>query len=265
MLTSSATTLGGASRTVLQYKLDQTVWRNGGSPVGFSRWLFLAGGVLTAGQIAFQMSAYDEACAEASAAGEVLDDSLRIDAEAIHGALEEVAIARQRLSTLIRNTRLAPLGGRLWVAVARLATTLRPDIGLVEIGRQGLLPELAALLQAILAIAGDFPDCRHSEYLPGDDLNLDYLLRVDIERLDRTLLEVPAWLGAEPEVWPEISALLRVANDKSLNAAIEQRTHEREAAASEELTEKEVQATCRIGRQVCRLAGGRRGKRSKVS
>ena len=265
MLTSPATTLDSATRTVLKYKLDQAEWRNGGSPIGFSCWLFLVGGNLTSRQIAYEMSAYNLACSKASTAGEALDDELRVDAESYGGALEEVSLARHRLATLIRNIKLAPSGGRLWVAAASLATTLRPDLVLGEIDRQGLLSALAALLKSILALEGDFPDCDHSEYLPGDDVNMDYLLRVDIERLDRTLLEVPAWLGAEPEVWPEISALLRVANDKSLNAAIEQRTRERDAAASEELTEEEVQETCRIGRQVCRLAGGRRGKRSKVS
>jgi hypothetical protein len=111
----------------------------------------------------------------------------------------------------------------LWVAAASLATTPDPYLGLEEVEQHGLLSGLAALLESLRDVECDFADCLHSAYLPGEDVHMDHLLRLDIERLDQTLIEVPTWLGAEPEVWPEISALLRIASDKSLNAAIGER------------------------------------------
>ena len=218
MLTSSVNTLDEAIRTVLEYGLDKRKWENGGSSIAFARWLFLAGGNLDIRQIAYHLADYKVACSDASDDGEMLDQSLLGGVEIYSGALEEVAQSRRRLATFIRNQKMTPSGERLWNTIATLATA--PDLIRCqhELKRRDHLPRLAVALESLREFEGDFPDCSESDYTPGENEHVDHLLSRDIERLDRTLLEVPAWSGAVPESWREISALLRLANNFCLRS-----------------------------------------------
>lgn len=216
MLTSSATTLANAERIVVHYRLNDHRWAGNGTTNGFAAWLFLTGGNLNRDQIAYQMCAYDQACSTATGGVGALNRQLRIDAEGYSGALEEVARARRRLSSFIADLKRSPFGESLWTMIARLATAPDPERLLRDLKECGLHSELEVLFESLRGFESDFPDCSERDYSPGENDHLDCLLRVDIERLDKALVEVPAWLGDVPEVWPEVSALLRLANDADI-------------------------------------------------
>ena len=125
-------TIEDAFDVVRRYGLDRAHF-GGGSAEGFAAWLFIPGHkVADVNVIAEEVEKYKRDFERHMRAGENLDERLKVDAAELTEALNSHARSRRELAEFIRSVKFSAEGGRLWAAVAELATTpanARPSLG----------------------------------------------------------------------------------------------------------------------------------------
>jgi hypothetical protein len=211
MYSNPLNSLEDAYEVIRRYGLDRTDF-GGGSAAGFAAWLFVPGrGVADVSLVAEELAKYKEDFARNARMRVNLDEQLASEAADLTGTLEEHAKHRRELSEFIRSVKFGTDGGRVWAAVAELATT--PPGGRAAVGESiaEQRPRVLATLAGLLRFESAFHDSLALTYSPGDDGQLDLMLRMDIERFDVTLDQAAPWAGKDPDWAYEMCALLRLA------------------------------------------------------
>jgi hypothetical protein len=211
MYSNPLNTLEDAYEVVRRYGLDRADY-GGGSAAGFAAWLFLPGyGVADVSVIAEELANYQRNFAHLARMGQDLDERLASEAAALNATLEEHAEQRRELSEFIRSVKFKTEGGRVWAAIAELATT--PPGGRTALSESiaEMRPHVLATLAGLLRFESAFHDSLSVTYTSGEDGQLDLMLRMDIERFDVTLEQAAPWDGKEEDRSYEMCALLRLA------------------------------------------------------
>jgi hypothetical protein len=223
MLTYRINTLEDAYALVARYKLDTIDWGHG-TAEGFALMLFLSGMVEDVGVLAGMVEEYKEACELRASEGLSRNEELARDTEGTCEALQDVAEARGKLAAFVRKTKFGPHGGAVWAAIAKLATTATTDRLELAPESPRLLARIRDVLTGAREFESDFFNAVHEmEYAPGENEFLDTLVRMDIERLDTTLTQAPAWPGREDQYSFEVNAFLQLALDVTFMAVLDSR------------------------------------------
>jgi hypothetical protein len=205
---------------VRHYGLEHADW-GAASARGFADSLFVAGSSsLDVQGIAMAMSDYIEQAGQGALNEPTHDAAVARERRELVNGLRRAMDARQRLAECIRETKLASDGGAVWCLVAELATSASPAALIREPEFEWLLPNVARSLSALNQLAAHDMDSLTLNYVPGESVLLDGLLRKDIERFDVTLSEAPAWAGRDPDRFWELAALLQLATNEEFAAAL---------------------------------------------
>jgi hypothetical protein len=135
---------------------------------------------------------------------------LLAEASELNESLQEYAIQRAALACCIQSVKFGAQGGAVWDAIAERATTSRVVPARRAEQSSTLRPRIAAALSDLARHKYGFDEARGLQYEPGVDLDLDMLVRIDIERLDVSLHKAAPWAGKEPEMRLEIYALFKL-------------------------------------------------------
>lgn len=210
-------TLQDAHNVIRRYGLDRFVW-SAGSAQGFADRLFLDGHPhLDVAELSRALEAYVE---EANAVDD-LDEMLRAERESAEQVIDIHMKARLDLAEQIRKFRCQPGGGECWAAIGAIATSPSPVEHLTALAKGLPLLSIKGMLDILASTVGRFEDSLGLGYVPGESPVLDELIRVDISRLDETLISLPRWAGREPELIYELGALQRLATDELLLRALD--------------------------------------------
>jgi hypothetical protein len=211
MYPSAMRSIEDAYDIIRRYSLDRVDF-GGGSAEGFAAWLFVPGQDLSDVRVvAEQLGDYKRELARRARLGENLDEALLGDATSLVATLNDRTQCRRALAEFIRSVKFGPDGGRLWAAIAELATT--PDSARQRPNDAGVMPQprLNAAMRGLREFEHAFGDSLSMHYTPGESGDLDLMVRMDIERFDISLGEAPPWSGKEDDRWIEMCALLRMA------------------------------------------------------
>jgi hypothetical protein len=207
MYSNPMNTLEDAHDVIRRYALDHADF-GGGTAEGFAAWLYVPGlsnlDVLT---LARQLKNYKKDYAKEARKGKNLDESLLVDAADLSKVLERYTKQRRELAECIRSLKFGAQGGALWETIAELATT--PRRARQTLGREDgiLLSRIPQVVNTLRTHKWGFDEAEGNHYQPGQDGELDLLIRMDIKRLDVSLFEAPPWAGKEPSMSLELAAL----------------------------------------------------------
>lgn len=206
MYVNSLATLAQCQEVVRRYGLGPADFPYG-SVEGFTAYLLCRGMELDGVRnLAARLDRYRE---EASSG---LDEAALFDeARGLNELLNEHARARRDIASQIGELRARPGGTEVWACVAELASS--PEMRHSAIcSRRGIpFQDVQAELDWLRRFDWLLAESvNHLNYVPGDDLTLDALLRRDIEVLDRTLIHAAPWSGAREDTALEFCAIRRL-------------------------------------------------------
>lgn len=218
MPTHQINTIDDAWRVVHRYGLQDWLDSHADNPESFACWLYQRTRQVSTDEVATYLRKYRN---ERIAAGPHIAD---FDAANVRNAEDAMSGYRHYekgvsdLMWLVRSARTRQLGRDTWSTVAALAV-VRDKASVINSQPHEVLVEARRVLQALAQLRLSVCPIR---YVPGADEVTDGFMFADLERLDETLSDDALWRDEEELILPtEVSALARLAEDKSVLATLE--------------------------------------------
>ena len=218
MPTHSINTIDDAWRVVRRYGLHDWLGSHADNLESLACWLYQRTRRVSTEEVVGYLRAYMDARTAAGPHSADFDAANVRDAEDAMSGYRHYEKGISDLMWLVRSERTRQLGRDAWSTVAALAV-VRDKASVIDSQSREVLVEVRRVLQALAQLRLSVCPIR---YVPGADEVTDTFMFADLERLDETLSDDALWRDEENLIRPtEISALARLAEDKSVLATLE--------------------------------------------